>query len=155
MPSEFIERQKNDLIRDISAFGSLFACILFALIFFLEKDYQMFTKIVFGFIIIYVVVIAIRSVHFKERPKKLSHTNIFSKLDASAFPSLHAARSTFLGFILVDFFNNRIISIILAILVIFIAYSRIYLQKHDFKDVLGGVGLGVLVYIFTTFLSPF
>lgn len=154
MPSEFIERQKNDLIRDVSAFGSLFACIFFALLFLFEKDYQMFTKIVFGFILIYVIVVVIRSFYFKERPKKLSHTNIFSKLDAASFPSIHAARSAFLGLVLMDFFGNRIITIMLAILIIFIAYSRIYLQKHDFKDVSGGVFLGILVYFFLTLLSP-
>lgn len=146
MPSEFIERQKNDLIRDISSFGSLFAYVVILAVFLIQKNYYLFAKLATGLVLIYAIVILIRSVYFKERPKKYPHHTFIERLDASSFPSLHAIRTSFLAAILISYFNSYLFSIIAAILLVIIAYSRIYLKKHDKIDVLVGILVGVGVY---------
>ncbi len=152
MMSELVERQKNDLIRDITALGSLFFYVMLVLLFLLFKNYDMLNKLIMGLVIIYPITIIFRTFLFKNRPKKIKYGSYIEKLDASSFPSLHASRTAFMAAILVKFFNNFIISILLIFLVLVIAYSRIYLKKHDFKDVAGGIVLGILAYFSTNFI---
>jgi|TARA_Y100000310_G_scaffold22935_2_gene21942 membrane-associated phospholipid phosphatase len=152
MEKELIERQKNDLIRDITSSGSLFFYILVTLFFLLSKNYEILTQVVIGFIMIYVVTIFIRSTFFKERPKKLSYNSFIAKLDASSLPSLHAARTAFLGAILIKFLDNIAFSILMIFLILIVSYSRIYLQKHDIKDISAGLILGIAVYFVVNFV---
>lgn len=152
MESDFIQRQKNDLIRDITSFGSLFTYLLLVLIVLLQKNYDLFIILVIGIIMIYLFVIIIRALYFKNRPKQIPYSSFIARLDASSFPSLHATRSGFLFMILVKYFNNFLVSIILFVLLISILYSRIYLKKHDLKDVSAGLVLGVVVYAMVNWL---
>lgn len=81
-------------------------------------------------------------------------TTIFPKyhvLDAYAYPSGHAARSTFLGVVFgvsILYFGkkNRIKKLvflaIIASYVLFVAVSRIYLGHHWTSDIVGGLMLG-------------
>ncbi len=147
MASEFIKRQKDDFFRDLTVFGSLWFYIFIAMIFLIQKDYGMLKKLIAGFVFIYLVVIAIRSFYFKNRPKKYSYDSYLEKLDAASFPSLHSARAVYLSMILMKFFDKIFISILLLILVSIVAYSRIYLKKHDVKDVSAGFVVGILVYL--------
>ena len=146
MPLEFMTRQKNDLIRDISSFGSLFAYLFVLFVFLIQKNYVLFNKLAIGLLFIYAIVIIIRSVYFKDRPKKYPHSTFIERLDASSFPSLHAARITFLYAIFINYFKNYIFLILGVILVALVSYSRIYLKKHDKTDVFVGIFLGVVVY---------
>ena len=146
MISDFLERQKNDLVRDISALGSLFFYIFLMVLFLLLKNYSLFSKLLFGLLIIYIVTIPFRTFLFRERPKKIKHDSYIEKLDAASFPSLHASRTAFMAAMLMKFFNNYIISILLVLIGLSIAYSRIYLKKHDLKDVIAGIIFGILAY---------
>ena len=151
MPHDFAERQKNDIIRDISSLGSLANYILFCVILLALQNYYLFKILVAGLIIIYLIVILIRTFYFKERPKKLSHHNYMERLDASAFPSLHAARIAFLGIVLANYYKNIFFSVLASLIVLGVLYSRIYLKKHDFSDVIVGVIVGIVVsYILYT-----
>ena len=63
-----------------------------------------------------------------------------------SFPSIHSARMSFLGFILVTALPE--LSLFFALLVVLVGYSRFYLHEHDFIDVLGGIFIGLLFGIF-------
>ena len=146
MISNLIQRQKKDLIRDVSSLGSLFFYIFVLVLFLSFRNYSFFSKLLSGLAIIYIVTILFRTFYFKERPEKLPHKNYIESLDASSFPSLHAARTAFMAAVLIKFFNNKIISAMLILLALAVAYSRIYLKKHDIKDISAGIVLGILVY---------
>jgi len=146
MQSEFAERQKRDFFRDISALGSLIFYVLLIIFFFALNNYTSLEKLFVGVILMYLVTIIIRLIYFKNRPDKFTYHNIIEKIDASSFPSLHAARTGFLSVFFAYFFNNFLISVILAVLALGILFSRVYLRKHDFMDVLAGAVLGVLAY---------
>lgn len=113
----------------------------------------MSNKLLIGLTIIYPVTILFRTFLFKNRPKRIKYDSYIEKLDAASFPSLHATRTAFMAAILIKFFNDLVISILLIFLALAIAYSRIYLKKHDFKDVVGGVVLGILVYILINLIN--
>lgn len=152
MPSEFIERQKNDLFRDITSFASLWWYFAIALIFLMTKNYDISVKLGIGLLLIYFVVIVIKTFYFKNRPKKYIYNSYIEKLDASSFPSLHSSRAVFMSMVLMKFFNNTALSALLAVFVVGIAYSRIQLKKHDLIDVLAGVVVGAAVYPIVNFI---
>ena len=146
MPSEFIQRQKNDFFRDSSALGSLlFYCFLLMFLF-LIKEFYLFKRLFFGFVLIYAATILIRTFYFKERPKRFNYNSYIEKLDASSFPSLHASRITFLSISLMNYFKNIYLYFGLSVLALLVCYSRVYLKKHDFADVIAGVVFGVGIY---------
>lgn len=151
MISDLISRQKNDWVRDITALGSLFFYIFLMVLFLLLKNYSLFSKLLFGLLIIYMIAILFRTFLFRERPEKIKHDSYIEKLDAASFPSLHASRTAFMAAMLMKFFNNYIISILLVLIGLSIAYSRIYLKKHDIKDVMAGIVLGIFVYFIMNF----
>lgn len=146
MGSEFIKRQKDDFFRDITSFASLWWYLIITLIFLITKNYDTFARLLIGLLIIYFIVVIIRTFYFKHRPKKYSYDSYIEKLDASSFPSLHSSRAVFMSMVLIKFFNNIALSALLAIFVLVIAYSRTYLKKHDLMDVLAGIVVGVAVY---------
>ena len=152
MPSEFIQRQSYDLVRDISSLGSLFFYALVLVFFAAIKDSKMFFRLFTGVLIIYAITVIIRVAYFKERPKKFSYNNLLERLDAAAFPSLHAARTGLLAVSFVYYFDNTILSAIMTLLALGISYSRIYLKRHDFKDVTAGAVLGVLAYFAVNYI---
>ena len=154
MTSIFIQRQKDDLFRDMTSLGSLFAYLLISFFFLILKNYYLFTRLAVGLVATYTITIIVRSFYFKDRPKKLSHRDYIERLDASSFPSLHAIRITFLSILLMVYFNDFFISLILGILIFIVVYSRIYLRKHDLKDVSAGIFLGIAIYFIIKAFFP-
>ena len=152
MPSQFLQRQKNDFFRDITSLGSIWFYLIFMAFFLILRDYSSFKILLSGFILMYFAVIIIRSIYFKNRPVKYNYNNTIEKMDASSFPSLHATRTAFLTGFFIRYLNNLWASALVVVLAFIVLYSRIYLKKHDWKDVLGGIVLGVLAYFFTTFI---
>ncbi|MBI2101168.1 phosphatase PAP2 family protein [Candidatus Woesearchaeota archaeon] len=152
MPSELIKRQKGDFFRDFSALGSLWIYAAAALFLLAFKNYELLKKLAAGLVLIYAIVIAVRTFYFKERPHKYPHNSYIEKLDASSFPSLHSARTAFLAAVFVGYFNNAMSSILLILMALIILYSRIYLKKHDYRDILAGVIVGIIVYFTINFI---
>ena len=152
MPSEFIKRQKNDFFRDITSFGSLWFYAILIVFFLITGDYSSLLVLLSGFILIYFATIIIRSLYFKNRPQKYPYNNLIEKLDASSFPSMHAMRTGFLASFFIAYFKNSLVSILLAVLALVILYSRMYLKKHDWNDVLAGVVLGVFISYLVDYL---
>ena len=146
--SIFIKRQKEDLFRDITSLGSLSFYLIISFIFLLVKNYAIFRKLAVGLFLMYAVVIPIRTFYFKQRPDKFEYRTYIDRLDASSFPSLHAARTAYLCISLIGFFNNNVISLIIALVSLAVLYSRIFLKKHDFIDIAGGAVVAALIYFF-------
>lgn len=152
MPSEFNKRQKHDFFRDFTSLGSLWFYLIAVLYFFIVQNYALLKKLIIGLLAIYLIIIGIRTLYFKERPSRYPHKSYIERLDASSFPSLHATRIVFLGLVFVNYFNNNLASFLLVILIVIVIYSRIYLKKHDTVDVVFGSILGAVVYFIVNFL---
>lgn len=116
--------------------------------FFLRGDYAVFNQLLLGLFLLYIAVSSLRLIHFKERPKHQAYGNIFEKIDAGSFPSMHASRTTFLFFVLRSYFDNTLITPVLALLVLLTCYSRLYFEKHDLSDLVAGVFVGGLIGLF-------
>lgn len=138
---------------EITFFGSI-SLYLFLIIFLYilgKPDYSI--KIILALLIIYSLTFIIRLFYFKARPEKVKYSSFIEKIDASSFPSVHAARITVLALLLFFYSTINYYLIALTILVWFLTiYSRFYLKKHDATDLIGGIALGVLTFIIINFI---
>lgn len=132
---------------EITFFGGIFFYIfIIGLLFVLSKNDYAY-KITIGLIIIYLATFIIRIFYFKPRPNKEEYCNFLEKIDASSFPSVHSARAILLFLFFLGQFKNIFYYLLMSILFILIVYSRIYLKKHDLKDIVGGFILGILIFV--------
>lgn len=151
MEQEFKKRQLYDFFRDFSSLGNIWFYLIVVLFFMIFENKTIANKLLIGLVLIYFIVVIIRTFYFKERPNKYPYKSYIEKLDASSFPSLHSARIAFLSIIFIKHFNNVFLTVLIIILAVIVAYSRIELKKHDLKDVLGGVVVGVVVNFIVNF----
>ena len=138
-----IQKQLHTFFRDVTAMGGFAASLLIILLFLWSP---LLLPLIAGSVLTAALVILIRIFYFKPRPKKEEYSNLPEKIDASAFPSLHAARIAFMAILLSGHFANHYLTILFAFTAALVSYSRIYLQKHDWIDLAGGVVVGVATY---------
>lgn len=141
----------KEFFKNTTALGSLvfhgFAGILFLFI-----DIKIFFDLLIAQGISLAIIVIIRTLYFKNRPgMNLKPKEILARLDASSFPSMHSAHSMI--FALVVGFNTQVeVLIILILLSVLIAYSRLILKKHYWTDILSGLGLGAIIGLSVVFL---
>ncbi len=88
---------------------------------------------------------SIKLFFFKARPKPMKYNNWKEKILAGSFPSLHSER-TFLLFLFSLYFTNYYVVFWFFLFWVLIAYSRVYLKKHYWIDILWWVILASLVF---------
>src|SRR3989338_5448558 len=145
MPSS-IHKYLDIFFRDLTTFGG---ALFYGLVVLLALAFQQTTlavNLVLGFIISLAIVVPIRLLYFKNRPQKQEYSNFLERIDAASFPSWHTARIVFMALTGIFYFNNTFLTVISSILALSVCYSRIYLQKHDWMDVLGGIILAGVTY---------
>ena len=123
------------------------------LFWFLKNKHYSFI-LIFGLSLIYLITLAIRTFYYKPRPSTIKYNNFLEKIDASSFPSVHSARVTFIFLFFVFYITKNLLTILILIfLTLFTYYSRIYLKKHDYIDVFGGIVLGILTFLLTQLIK--
>lgn len=152
-PAKSTHKFIHMLFRDITTFGGQIFYALILICTLALQEYSLFWMLLWGNIISIVVVVLTRTFYFKPRPNKQTFSNWLEKMDASSFPSLHSARIWFIALLLIEFFKYAFpITTIFILLATVTSYSRIYLKKHDWADVVAGLLLaGILFYSSITF----
>lgn len=148
MSKKLINSFRESVIRDITTFGGLpffGAVILF--LFFLGNQIFLLSQLIIGLIIIIGIAVIIRSFYYKPRPKELTHNSWLERMEASSFPSIHAARAWFLVFVFGNYFQNTGIWALLSTAAIAICYSRLHMKRHDVWDLAAGTVLAIICYI--------
>src|SRR3989344_1752943 len=138
-----LQKQLHQFFQDVTAMGGFAASLLLTLLFISSP---LLIPLIAGSVLTAGLVVLIRIFYFKPRPKKEDYSNLLEKIDASAFPSLHTARIVFLAILFSVHFANPYLTILCIIVAILVAYSRIYLQKHDWIDIIGGAVIGMATY---------
>ncbi len=140
------EKYLNIFFRDITAGGSLvFHLFLLLFIITLGKN-DLFGQLLFSLFFTGMITVIVRMFYFKDRPQKQEFENLFERIDASSFPSLHTARTVAMVLILLDYMQNNGVTVFLLGFSALVIYSRVYLKKHDWEDVAGGIILGVVTF---------
>lgn len=141
MKKTYIPRSlSREAIRDLSALGT--TPILVLLSFISLWDLKLVLLIWILLMGLELLVSAIKIALFKDRPKSKNFSTLLEKIDASAFPSAHVARSTFVTTSLY-FISGNPYPFIYLLIPLFVAYSRIALEKHYLIDIAIGYLLGI------------
>lgn len=138
-----------EYIRDITALGNPFLLLLVSLLA-LAKHPQFgdyFPPLVVGFLLNEALCSGIKFLWHKPRPNGQEYWGGLEKIDAGSFPSIHAARISYVYLFLgmVHYWMGITwVAVVAALVIVAVGYSRIFLQKHYFVDVLAGYGFGTL-----------
>ena len=144
----------EERIRDTSALGGVAAYVALILAFLSLGKWLWAYQLAGGFGTCYAIAAVIRTLKFETRPDKTPEgKGWFSRIDASSFPSLHAARMFSLVVVLGSFFHNIYFYIFLAAIAVIVAYLRIYLKRHYWWDSAGGAILGLLAGWFSLMVT--
>ena len=134
------------IIRDITSLGSVTLFVLLVLFLLSFGKVSLGINILLGLVLAVIISSIIRLIFFKNRPEKREFNNLITRIYASSFPSLHTTLTFFLALTLIGFSERIFFKIFVLVLAILVSYSRIYLKLHDWKDVFGGIVLGVMVF---------
>ncbi len=105
-------------------------------------------RLLFSTIAIEIICAVIKLIYQKERPKPITRRTLYEIYEAGSFPSIHSARIISV-FIVLTIISNSILSILVGVFItLAVGYSRMYLKKHDFIDVVGGFLIGTFITIF-------
>ena len=137
---------------EITLLGGILFYLLISLYFLFKKQYTYFLLFLIGLIFIYFITLIIRIFYFKSRPEKRAYKNFLEKIDASSFPSVHAARTIFIFLFLIYSIHNIYVIILGLGFLFLVLYSRIYLRKHDIRDIIGGIMLGIFSFIVSFYI---
>ncbi len=136
----------NLFFKQITELGSLtILCVIAIFSYFIDARFAI--KLFIGIIAATAIGSLIKILFFYERPQKQKHNNTIERIDASSFPSIHSARITILTLLLIIYSGNLLLQLFLAVIGILVIYSRVYLKKHYYRDVIGGLVLGTIISI--------
>lgn len=143
--TRLIDDYFNVFVNDFSSLGGMvFYCLM--IIFMLVIRFYLLSLFLFvSLVVLFFIILTIRTIYFKPRPNKKGYKNLFERLDASSFPSVHAARIVSLLFFYIFNFNvNVMVLIFFSIVVLIVIYTRIKLRKHDIYDMIAGSFVGLI-----------
>jgi membrane-associated phospholipid phosphatase len=137
---------KKTLFQSITFLGNIVFYLIILIFAYLTKNN--FLNLLIILIIGLSLAVIIRIIYFKPRPNKAKTNTLWLRIYNSSFPSVHAMRATILAYFFIISYPNFIIIISSVTLAALVCYSRIYLKKHDYKDILAGILIGLLLSFF-------
>lgn len=151
------------IVADLSSLGGLPFYIFFMIFFIFENQILSF-KLLYMLIIGMIIGALSKIFYTKSRPAKDDKKaineksqrmigGILSRIDNSAFPSIHTMRITMFSLLMINVFHNPFSTLFFIILIISVGASRMLLKLHDIGDVFGGVFFGVVSYFIMMFIS--
>ena len=135
----------------ISLFGTPFFYIP-VIVYLFEINFNLAINLIFILIFTEIVCGVIKYIYPKDRPVPMPNKTFVQKYFAGSFPSVHTARITAFSITFILFNTNKIFILIGLLLITVVGYSRIYLKKHYFIDVLGGFLIGAIIGFAALFL---
>lgn len=143
--TNMVSRLINDFIEDSSAFGSLSFYLFLIFLFFILGQVKLAIWLSLGFVLSFVFIVIIKLFYFKERPQKKEYNNFIEKIEASSFPSLHSWRIVMILVFLSYYYKSIYLVILLGIIAILVFFSRKYLKKHYWTDIIFGAIFGLIM----------
>lgn len=141
----------KDFHRDVTAFGSLVFSLILVLVPVSFNEYRLATQLSVAFILSYAITFPIKFLFFKERPEKQPHSNLWERVDASSFPSLHSMRATSYAIPLIAFNPAPLFTAIVILLALGTMITRLTTRKHFMVDIIAGALIGLILGTVITF----
>jgi len=129
--SEFIKLNKWKLITELWDKAIFIPLIVF---YFLSKDITILKYLLIFLIVWEIIWASIKIIFFKNRPIPMPYNNLYQKVLAWSFPSVHTMRS--ISFFLFSIVFIPIYSPMFFMNYILVAASRVILKKHFVIDII-------------------
>ncbi len=147
------QRKFGEYIQDFTALGNPFLLLLVS--FFAIQNIrwispaQIWLVLIGGFLANEFICSGIKYIWHKPRPNAQTFGDGMEKIDAGSFPSIHAARISFVysSLAYLHYTENQgfILPAICLLVIILVGYSRVFLRRHFAFDVLAGYVFGFLM----------
>jgi undecaprenyl-diphosphatase len=145
------KRKYAEYIQDFTALGNPFLLLLVAFAALqgisFAPHWQLWAALIGGFLSNEIICSGIKYFWHKPRPNGQKFDNALDKIDAGSFPSIHAARISFVysSLAYLHFLQSAqwYFAIVAVVVVAVVGYSRVFLRKHFLEDVLAGYGFGL------------
>lgn len=89
----------------------------------------------------------IKYLFHKPRPTGQKYSNALEKIDAGSFPSLHSSRIAVVYLSLFWHAELLVFKVLFLIVIGVVGGSRVFLRKHYWADVAGGLFFGILIFL--------
>lgn len=142
----------KEFIEDVTVFGSLSFLIFLIFLFLILGEIQLSIWLFLGLVLSFVFIIIIKLFYFKERPEKKQYKNLIEKINASSFPSLHSWRIVMIFVFLSYYYKSFYLFVLLGIITILVFFSRKYLLKHYWVDIIFGALFGLIMSLLIVWL---
>ena len=130
----------------ISLFGTPFFYIP-ATAYLLKINFKLAINLILILVSSEIICGAIKYIYPKQRPIPMPNRTFVQKYFAGSFPSVHTARITAFSIAIVSAYANKTLILTAILIITSVGYSRIYLKKHYFIDVIAGFLIGALISI--------
>ncbi len=139
----------GEWMRDLTSLANPIILILVPLCFL--RLTPAFYVLLIGLAVNEIVGSLIKLLFHKPRPDGQKYGGALEKIDAGSFPSLHAARITVVYATLAWLSPNVFFTVLFIVVILTVGYSRTFLKRHFWADVLGGYALGGIIFAVMTF----
>ena len=144
----------QELWQDLKAFGGVPVFVVIVLAALVFNKTSLAAQVVLGFAVSFALTFAIRAFYFRRRPDREEYRSFFQRIDASSFPSLHAMRAAVLWVLMMFAFPQPYLIALFALIIVFVAVARVYLNRHYPSDVIAGVVIGAIIAYACTKIVP-
>jgi len=141
----------DDTFSSVTSFGNpVFYILALMLSFIFAVPFAL--NLLSGLMFIEILCAIVKLIWPKERPIPQSKEGFLNNIDANSFPSVHSARIALLGAMFILYYRNIFISMIAVVVILAVGYSRVYLKRHDYIDVIFGFLIGISVAVIALYV---
>lgn len=149
LPNHIISRKLlSKILDDFSMFGSTPFYLFVTIAAFYLGNTTLAFRLVYGGLIGIIVILIIKTVHYKDRPQKEEFTLFIDKLMASSFPSSHSMVVTGIAILLSISYPDILIILLLSFISLIVFIQRYIRKKHFVIDIIGGMIISIVIAIF-------
>jgi len=142
-----VDNARLDVTTEITALGGTIIYAIVAAYHVLIQRYDRLLLIIIGYSLSILVVVAVKTFYFKDRPCPIEFTTYIGKLYASSFPSLHSMRAFMFAIVFGSWIGNSAALTTFLCLAAAVAWSRTKLKMHYWLDVFAGAAIGIVLGI--------
>lgn len=132
----------NESIRDVTSFGNLVILTIIALV---SLSGNGLIVALLSLFLAEITCSLVKLTLYKERPVPQKFNNTLEKINASSFPSIHAARVSTVFLPIAYYSKNTTIIAVSILIIIAVSVSRVLLKKHYWTDVIAGLFIATMI----------
>lgn len=136
---------RDELIEDMKCLGGFWLYLIISFVFLILGEFAWGVLLLVSLAVAFVVIILVRLAYFKPRPAPYKIKGVYSRIDASSFPSMHSARAAILAVILSYYFRSPALTAVFVVCALGVSAARVVSRKHFLTDVIAGLVLGVVI----------